>query len=39
MKGFVFKAGAVGAIIFLMAIAPFGVGSGFPCTVVMAIAI
>ena len=39
MKGFVFKAGAVGAIIFLVAIAPLGVGSAFPCTVIMAIAL
>ena len=39
MRGFVFKAGAVGAIIFLVAIAPLGVGSAFPCTVIMAIAL
>lgn len=32
------KTGAAGAIIFLLAIAPLGVGSGFPCTVILAIA-
>ena len=37
MKDLIFKAGTIGAIIFLIAIAPFGVGSGFPCTVIMAI--
>lgn len=39
LKGFLFKAAAVGAMLFLMAIAPFGVGSGFPCTVIMAISL
>lgn len=32
------KAGGTGAILFLIAIAPFGTGSGFPCTIVLAIA-
>jgi hypothetical protein len=39
LKGWVFKLGAVGGIIFLLSIIPFGVGSGFPCTAIMAIAI
>ena len=39
LKGWVFKIGSIGAIIFLIAILPFGVGSGFPCTAIMAIAI
>jgi hypothetical protein len=39
MKGWLFRVGAMGAIIFLLAIVPFGVGSGFPCTMVMALAI
>jgi len=39
MKGWIFKTGSVGAIIFLLAILPLGVGSGFPCTAIMAVAI
>lgn len=38
MKGWVFKVGAVGAILFLVAIGPLGVGSAFPCTLIMAVA-
>ena len=37
LKGWIFKAGAIGAIIFLLAIAPLGVGSAFPCTVILAV--
>ena len=37
LKGAIFRAGAIGAIIFLLAIAPLGVGAAFPCTVIMAI--
>lgn len=36
LKGWIFKSGAVGAIIFLLAIAPLGVGAAFPCTLIMA---
>ncbi|NOT50196.1 MAG: hypothetical protein HOP10_02855 [Chitinophagaceae bacterium] len=32
------KLGAIGGILFLVAIAPFGVGSAFPCTLVLAVA-
>lgn len=39
LKGWVFKAGGIAAIIFLLCIVPFGVGSGFPATVIMAAAI
>jgi len=39
LKGWILKLGIVGSIIFLIAIAPLGVGSGFPTTVTMAIAI
>jgi hypothetical protein len=39
LKGWFFKAGAIAAIIFLLCIVPFGVGSGFPATVIMAAAI
>lgn len=35
-KGWFFRLGAVGAIIFLLSIAPLGIGSAFPCTLVMA---
>jgi hypothetical protein len=38
LKGWIFRFGAIGAIIFLLAILPFGVGSGFPCTSIMAVA-
>lgn len=36
-KGILMKAAMWGAIVFLIAIAPFGIGSGFPCTLVMAL--
>ena len=39
LKGWIYKTGLVGAIIFLLSILPFGVGSGFPCTAIMAIAL
>jgi hypothetical protein len=39
LKGWIFKIGSIGAIIFLISILPFGVGSGFPCTGTMAVAI
>ena len=39
LNGLIFKIGGIGAIIFLISILPFGVGSGFPCTGIMAIAI
>ena len=39
LNGWIFKTGAIGAIIFLLAIAPLGVGSAFPCTVILAISI
>lgn len=38
LKGWAFKAGAAGAILFLVAIGPLGVGSAFPCTLIMALA-
>lgn len=38
LNKWIFKAGAAGAIIFLLAIIPFGVGSGFPATLIMAVA-
>ena len=39
LKGWVYKLGCIGGIIFLLAIAPLGVGSGFPCTISFAIAL
>ena len=39
LKGRIFRIGSVAAIIFLLSILPFGVGSGFPCTAIMAIAL
>lgn len=36
MKGRVFQWGCAGGIVFLVAIAPLGVGSGFPCTLIFA---
>jgi hypothetical protein len=39
MKGWIFGIGAIGGILFLLAILPLGVGSGFPCSGIMAIAI
>lgn len=38
LKGWVFKVGALGAIVFLVAIAPLGVGAAFPATLLMALA-
>lgn len=38
LKGRLLKLGGFGAVIFLVAIAPLGVGSAFPCTVILATA-
>jgi hypothetical protein len=38
VKRVVLRIGAIGAIILLLAIVPFGVGSAFPCTLIMAVA-
>ena len=37
-KGLLMKMAMWGAIVFLIAIAPFGIGSGFPCTLILALA-
>jgi hypothetical protein len=39
LEGYMFDAGCIGGIIFGLAIAPLGVGSAFPSTVFMAIAL
>jgi len=36
LKGWIYRTGCLGAILFLVSIAPLGVGSGFPCTLIMA---
>src|SRR5215469_13676826 len=36
LKGWIFKTGCIGAIMFLIAIAPLGVGAAFPCTIILA---
>jgi hypothetical protein len=38
LKGVLFKIGAAGAILFLVGIAPLGVGAAFPATLIMALA-
>jgi len=39
LKGWIYKMGTLGAILFLLAIAPLGVGSAFPCTVILSVAL
>jgi hypothetical protein len=39
LKGQVYKWGAAGGILFLLAIIPLGVGSAFPCSLIMATAL
>lgn len=39
LKGIWFKIGAIGGIIFLIAISPLGIGSAFPATILMALSI
>jgi hypothetical protein len=38
MRGWIWKAACTGAFIFLLAVAPLGAGSAFPCTIILAIA-
>jgi hypothetical protein len=38
-KGILMKLAMAGAILFLLAIAPLGIGSGFPSSVIMAVAV
>ncbi len=37
LKGWVFKLGAIGGILFFVGIAPLGVGSAFPCSIIGAL--
>jgi hypothetical protein len=39
LKGWMLKMGAIGAIIFLLAIAPLGVGSAFPFSIIASVAL
>ncbi|MGZ8558142.1 MAG: hypothetical protein ACXWWC_07415 [Chitinophagaceae bacterium] len=39
LKGWIFKLGCIGGIIFMLAIAPLGVGAGFPCSIIFSIAL
>lgn len=39
LRGLWFRLGVLGSIIFLLAIMPLGVGSAFPCSLILAIAI
>jgi hypothetical protein len=39
LKGWIYKIGSAGAMLFLVAILPLGIGSGFPCTGIMAVGI
>jgi hypothetical protein len=37
LKGRIYKIAVIGAVVFLLAIMPLGVGSGFPCTLILAV--
>ena len=37
MKGFLYRVALIGGILFLVAIIPLGLGSAFPCTLILAI--
>jgi len=39
LRGWVYKAGIIGGVLFLISIAPLGVGSAFPCTLLLAVAL
>ena len=39
LKGWVYKIGIIGGVLFLISIAPLGVGSAFPCTLLLALAL
>jgi hypothetical protein len=39
LSGWVYKAGLIGGIVFLLAVTPLGLGSAFPCTLILAIAL
>jgi hypothetical protein len=36
IRGVLFRLGTIGAMVFLVSIAPFGIGSAFPCTLLLA---
>lgn len=39
LKGWVYKTGIIGGVLFLISIVPLGVGSAFPCTLLLALAL
>lgn len=39
LRGWVYKTGCMLAIMFLLAMLPLGIGSGIPCTLIMALAV
>jgi len=39
LKGWFVRIAGIGAIIFLLAITPLGIGSGFPCSIIAAVAV
>jgi len=39
LKGVIYRIACFGAILFLMSIVPFGIGSAFPCTLLLAIGV
>jgi hypothetical protein len=39
LKSWYVKIACIGAIVFLLAITPLGIGSGFPCSIIAAVAI
>ena len=39
LKGWIFRVGCIGGMLFLLAILPLGIGAGFPSTAIMAIAL
>jgi len=39
LNGWWVKTACIGAIVFLLAITPLGIGSGFPCSIIAAVAI
>ena len=39
LKGWIYTLGSIGGMLFLLAILPLGVGSGFPCSAIMSVSL
>jgi hypothetical protein len=39
LRGWIYKIGIIGGTVFLIAIMPLGIGSAFPCTLILAVAL